>query len=68
MDSIVGHRPTTRPPVGIDSLDTDSAALSTQSNTQGEEDEKPEDVGEKNGEPESPFSFNSSTTSVPERG
>ena len=64
MDAILGHRPTTRPPVIIGSSVADSAALSTQSNLQDEEEEEPEDVGEKNDELESPSSVNTSTTSL----
>ena len=68
MDLILGHRPTRRPPVIINFLDMDSAALSTQNNTQDEEDEEPEDVGKKNDEPESPFFLSSSIMSLPQKG
>ena len=64
MDAILGHRPSTRPPIVIDSLDTDTV-LSTQSSTQDKE--EAEAVEEKN-ESGSPSSLNSSTTSLPQAG
>ena len=64
MDTIFGHRPSTRPPIVIDSLDTDTV-LSTQSSTQDKEEAGA--VEEKN-ESGSPSSLNSSTTSLPQAG
>ena len=64
MDAILGHRPSTRPLIAIDSLDTDTV-LSTQSSTQDKE--EAEAVEEKN-EFGSPSSLNSSTTSLPQAG
>ena len=64
MDVILGHRPSTRPPIVIDSLDTDTV-LSTQSSTQDKE--EAESVEGKN-ESGSPSSLNSSTTSTPQAG
>ena len=64
MDAILGHWPSTRPPIVIDSLDTDTV-LSTQSSTQDKE--EAESVEEKN-ESGSPSSLNSSTTSLPQAG
>ena len=64
MDAILGHGPSTRPLIVIDSLDTDTM-LSTQSSTQDKE--EAEVIEEKN-ESGSPSSLNSITTSLPQAG
>ena len=61
MDAILGHRPSTKPPVVIDSLDTTDTA---QSSTQDRDEDEAEDVEEKNDETGSSASLNSSTTSL----